>query len=169
VNGVIDFQHHHDAERRRAERKRALLDFAIYSDRAQAAELRLWAYQDDRYPEQREMALELAAKCERNAEMQERMRINGRIRPEDRQRIERLLPVIGAVLGDATFTAKDVLIAAGGNAGAGLRIVLHTVSARSLGRLFKRCDGIIVDTYRLASSGHDRRARTWHIERIEPR
>jgi hypothetical protein len=163
---VFTLDQHRESEARRKARSAALTDECIYTLRAQAASLRYFAARDDLHEEHRQAALHRAADMERNAAGLERSRTNGRIGPEDHAHVSALLPVIAGVFGSRRITARDILNAAASENGAGLRIVLHTTSARSLGKLLARCDGIEVNGYKLLRIGTDHRSVAWGVERV---
>ena len=58
--------------------------------------------------------------------------------------LARLLPVLGAAYGDEGFTSRDCVEDAADEAH-GLRLVLGQMSAKAIGKLLARANGIAVD------------------------
>ncbi len=55
----------------------------------------------------------------------------------DRERLAKILPVLGAVFGDQLFTSREVT----DSRAPGLRLVCKGVSVKQLGKLFRRAEG----------------------------
>ena len=82
-----------------------------------------------------------------------------RLSRSDRAMLEGLLPAIVGAVGSAPFLARELLDAPA----PGLRLVLCDMSARRLGRLFRRGEGVPLGGYVVERLSHEGGAVVWRV------
>jgi hypothetical protein len=76
----------------------------------------------------------------------------------DRALLARLLPAIGGALGSEPFPSRDLPTAS-----PGLRVVLRGVSAKQIGRLLSRAEGVPIDGYIVERCGIEINVTLWRV------
>jgi hypothetical protein len=78
---------------------------------------------------------------------------------KDWDALARILPVLGATFGAEFFLAREAVE----HHAPGLRLVLEDMTARRLGRLLRRADGVEVCGYVARASGMEAGAVLWSV------
>ena len=78
---------------------------------------------------------------------------------EDRGRLSRLLPAVGATLGSELFTSSDLVE----HESAALRVVCVDLTAKQLGRLLRRAAGTPIGGYLVERQGVEAGAVLWRV------
>jgi hypothetical protein len=103
----------------------------------------------------------LAAVLDRLARL-EAGAVTRRLSRADRERLERLLPVIAAAVASDGFLVSELLRLES----PGLRLVVGASSARSLGRLLRRAEGVPVGGYVVERLGQEGGAVLWRVLKV---
>jgi len=74
----------------------------------------------------------------------------------------RLLPVLGATYGDEGFTSRDCVEDAADEAH-GLRLVLGQMSAKAIGKLLARANGIAIDSLMVRCQRKEFQVSVWQV------
>jgi hypothetical protein len=83
----------------------------------------------------------------------------------DRTILARLLPAIGGALGSEEFTSRDLAC----HSASGLRLVLRRLSAKSIGRLLARADGVPIDGWLVERCGVEINVALWRVVAVSHR
>ena len=78
---------------------------------------------------------------------------------EDRARLAAILPAAGGVFGPELFLTRDLFA----SESAALQLVLDGLTAKQLGRLFRRADGQAIDGYLIQRDGSELNTALWRI------
>jgi hypothetical protein len=89
----------------------------------------------------------------------ERQRRPSHLTRDDRDRLAKMLPPIGAVFGSALFTARELLE----KDAPALRLVLGELNARQIGRLLQRAEGAAVGGLTVQREGIEVGAILWRV------
>lgn len=87
---------------------------------------------------------------------------SSRLARGDVDRLARLLPVVAAVFGPNNFLVRELLRADA----PGLRLVLGSCSAKSVGRLLRRAEGVPVNGLVVGRVGSDAGSVLWQILKV---
>lgn len=88
--------------------------------------------------------------------------VTQRLSRPDRERLDTLLPVIGAVVASEGFLVSELLRLES----PGLRLVVGACSARSLGRLLRRGEGLPIGGYVVERIGQEGGAVLWRVLKV---
>ena len=77
----------------------------------------------------------------------------------DCDRLSRLLPAIAGALGSDSFASRDLLT----HESAAVRLVVHDFTAKKLGRLLLRAEGVPIDGLRVQRAGVELGVVLWKI------
>lgn len=80
----------------------------------------------------------------------------------DRARLAAILPAVGGVLGSELFTVRDLFE----SAAAAIRLVLHGMNRKQIGRLLARGEGQAVDGYLVQRDGSELGVILWRIVQV---
>ena len=101
---------------------------------------------------------------ERVVALLERQRPPSHLTRRDRDRLAAILPVIAAHLGSEPILTRDILE----DGSPALRLVVKSLSARSLGRLLQRAEGAAIGGYTVERAGMAAGAVLWRILAVTP-
>ena len=102
------------------------------------------------------------ATVERRLEVLEQGQLSKRLCRADRARLSALLPALAGVVGSDVFRAGEVV----GSNHPGLRLVLGDATARSLGRLLRRGEGVPVNGHLVQQVGVEAHAALWSVVQV---
>lgn len=78
---------------------------------------------------------------------------------DDRERLARILPAVGGALGSDLFTARELVE----HRSPALRVALHALNAKQLGRLLQRAEGRPLGAFIVQRDGVEVGAVLWRL------